>query len=53
MAEFYRRLWILKESKAKALWNAKKKLRKRLDTDGKRIYTIRDWAGWVLSGDPD
>ncbi len=53
MTEFYRRLWVLKEPKAKALWNAKKKLREQLDADGQPIYTIRDWAGWVLSGDPD
>ncbi len=53
MTEFYRRLWILKEPKAKALWNAKRKLREQLDGEGKPIYSIRDWAGWVLSGDPD
>ncbi len=53
MTEFYRRLWVLKQPKAKALWNAKKKLREQLDGEGKPIYTIRDWAGWVLSGDPD
>ncbi len=53
MTEFYRRLWVLKEPKAKALWNAKRKLREQLDGEGKPIYSIRDWAGWVLSGDPD
>ncbi len=53
MTEFYRRLWILKEPKAKALWNAKKALRERLDDDGTPIYSFNDWAGWVLSGDPD
>jgi CHAT domain-containing protein len=35
MTELYRRLWVLKEPKAKALWNAKKKLREQLDADGK------------------
>ncbi len=53
MTEFYRRLWVLKEPKAKALWNAKRKLREQLDEDGNPIYSVRDWAGWVLSGDPD
>ncbi len=53
MTELYRRLWVLKEPKAKALWNAKKALREQLDRDGNPIYSIRDWAGWVLSGDPD
>ncbi len=52
MTEFYRRLWVLQESKAKALWNAKQKLRAQLDANGEPIYTVRDWAGWVLSGDP-
>ncbi|MEQ8762542.1 MAG: CHAT domain-containing protein [Planctomycetota bacterium] len=53
MTEFYRRLWVLKEPKAQALWNAKRKLREQLDADGEPVYSIRDWAGWVLSGDPD
>ncbi len=53
MTEFYRRLWVLKEPKAKALWNAKKALREQLYEDGKPVFSVRDWAGWVLSGDPD
>ncbi len=53
MAELYRQLWILKKPKAEALWNAKQKLRRQLDEDGAPVYSIRDWAGWVLSGDPD
>ncbi len=53
MTEFYRRLWVLKEPKGKALWNAKQKLREQLDGEGKSVYSVRDWAGWVLSGDPD
>ena len=53
MTEFYRRLWVLEEPKAQALWNAKKKLREQLDADGDPTYSMRDWAGWVLSGDPD
>ncbi len=53
MTELYRRLWVLKEPKAKALWHAKQKLREQLDGEGNPIYSVRDWAGWVLSGDPD
>ncbi|MEQ8766697.1 MAG: CHAT domain-containing tetratricopeptide repeat protein, partial [Planctomycetota bacterium] len=53
MTELYRRLWVLKEPTAKALWNAKQKIREQLDEEGSSIYSIRDWAGWVLSGDPD
>ncbi len=53
MDEFYRRLWVLGEPKAQALWNAKQKLRRQLDEDDQPVYTIRDWAGWVLSGDPE
>ena len=52
MAEFYRRLWVLGEAKAEALWKAKQKLRRQLDEDDQPVYTVRDWAGWVLSGDP-
>jgi CHAT domain-containing protein len=53
MAEFYRRLWILGESKAEALWNAQRLLREKTDESGKPLYSQRDWAGWVLCGDPD
>ena len=53
MTEFYRQLWVLEEPKAKALWNAKKKLREQLDAEGNPVYAIRDWSGWVLSGNPD
>jgi CHAT domain-containing protein len=52
MAEFYRRVWVLKEPKAKALWEAKRKLRgKRDPASGKSVYQLRDWSGWVLSGE--
>ncbi|MEQ8768658.1 MAG: CHAT domain-containing tetratricopeptide repeat protein [Planctomycetota bacterium] len=53
MTEFYRRLWVLKEPMAKALWSAKQKIRTQLNDEGKPVYSIRDWAGWVLSGDPE
>jgi len=43
---FYRSLWIEKMGKADALWRAKMALRDQ-------GYAVRDWAGWVLTGDPD
>lgn len=46
MVEFYRRVWEGKESKADALWNAKRTLRDR-------GVPAREWAAWVLYGDPD
>ena len=48
-----RRLWILGEGKAKALRNAQRMLRRTKDPDGNPIYRTRDWAAWVLAGDPD
>ncbi len=40
MTEFYRWLWVLKEPKARAPWNAKKKKpREQLDVDGKPVYS--------------
>ncbi len=53
MIEFYRRLWIEKQPKWKALWEAKLMIRNALDDDGELRYSTRDWAAWVLSGDPD
>ncbi len=53
MLDFYRRLWIEKEPKWQALWEAKKKLRAMKDESGKPKYTTRDWAAWVLTGEPD
>jgi CHAT domain-containing protein len=43
---FYTRLWNEKLGKAEALWQAKLALR----NEG---HPVRDWAGWVLTGDPD
>ena len=53
MLEFYRRLWVEKEPKGQALWEAKKELRDARDEGGHRKYTTRDWAAWVLTGNPD
>jgi CHAT domain-containing protein/tetratricopeptide (TPR) repeat protein len=43
---FYTKLWKEKLGKADALWQAKLALR----SEG---HPVRDWAGWVLTGDPD
>ncbi len=52
MVDFYHRIWVEKKPKAQALWEAKSKLRKQKDENGRPKYATRDWAGWVLSGDP-
>ena len=46
MADFYRRLWTGGGEPHTALWNARMAARER-------GAPFRDWAGWVLSGDPD
>lgn len=43
---FYAALWRDGMGKAEALWQAKMALRSA-------NYSVRDWAAWVLSGDPD
>ncbi len=43
---FYTKLWKERLGKAEALWQAKMALR----AEG---HALRDWAGWVLTGDPD
>jgi len=43
---FYTKLWEEKLPKARALWEAKKVLR----AEG---APVRDWAAWVLTGDPE
>ena len=53
MTEFYRRVWLLGEPKARALWAAKQKIREQVDADGNPLHTPYHWAGWVLSGDPE
>ena len=45
MEAFYRRLWAEDATKAEALWGAKTELRER----GR---PLRDWASWILTGDP-
>jgi CHAT domain-containing protein len=52
MVDFYRRIWVEKKPKAQALWEAKMKLRGAKDEAGRPRYTTRDWAAWVLTGDP-
>jgi CHAT domain-containing protein len=46
MHAFYSGIWIDKLPKAQALWRAKSVLRERR-------APLRDWAGWVLTGDAD
>ncbi len=46
MELFYAGLWIEGKPVSEALWGAKSALR----AEG---HPVRDWAGWVLSGDPD
>jgi CHAT domain-containing protein len=53
MLDFYRRLWVEKKPKHQALWEAKTKLRETKDESGRPKYTTRDWAAWVLTGDPN
>jgi CHAT domain-containing protein len=53
MLDFYRRIWFGKTPKAEALWAAKKRMRDAQDERGRPLYTLRDWAGWVLTGEPD
>ena len=52
MTDFYRRIWVEKKPKAQALWEAKTRLRNAKDESGNPLYTDRDWAAWVLTGDP-
>jgi tetratricopeptide (TPR) repeat protein len=53
MLDFYRRIWVEKKPKGQALWEAKKKLREAKDESGLPKYSTRDWAAWVLTGDPN
>ena len=52
MLDFYRRLWVERKPKGQALWEAKMRLRGAKDERGEPKYTLRDWAAWVLTGDP-
>ncbi len=53
MLDFYRRLWVEKKPKWRALWEAKMSLRNAKDEHGAPKYSTRDWAAWVLTGEPD
>ena len=53
MAHFYEALWGREVSIAEALWEAKMRLRHQRSADGSARYALSDWAGWVLTGDPD
>jgi len=46
MEFFYTSLWVEEMGKADALWQAKVAMREA-------GHPVRDWAGWVLTGDPD
>jgi len=46
MEHLYTNTWIEKMPKAEALWQAKVALREA-------GHPVRDWAGWLLTGDPD
>jgi CHAT domain-containing protein len=53
MVDFYRRVWVDRKPKARALWEAKMHLRSARGPSGEPLYATRDWAGWVLSGAPE
>ncbi len=53
MTDFYRRIWLAKTPKWRALWEAKRTLRDAKDERGHPKYTTRDWAAWILTGEPD
>jgi CHAT domain-containing protein len=38
---------------AEALQEAKPRLRDAKDEQGNPKHTLRDWAAWVLTGEPD
>ncbi|MBL8861444.1 MAG: tetratricopeptide repeat protein [Planctomycetes bacterium] len=53
MLAFYRGLWVEGHSKQRALWAAKMRLREARDSRGAARYALRDWAAWVLTGEPE
>jgi CHAT domain-containing protein len=53
MTDFYRRIWVEKKPKHEALWEAKMRIRDAKDERGEPKYTTRDWAAWILTGEPD
>lgn len=50
MGEFYRLLLVERLSPRQALWRAKTALRAAKTESGRSRYTVRDWAGFVLTG---
>ena len=50
MVDFYRRLWAQGKPKAQALWEAKQKLRRKRDADGKPVHATRDWGAISRAG---
>jgi len=53
MLDFYRRIWIQGKPKGVALWESKRRLRDARDEQGRPVHSVRDWAGWVLTGEAD
>ncbi len=53
MLDFYRRLWVERKPKHRALWEAKMHLRDARARGGESAYTTRDWAAWVLTGEQE
>jgi CHAT domain-containing protein/tetratricopeptide (TPR) repeat protein len=54
MASFYQGIWRRGMTKHDALWFAKTQLRNEKDSrTSKAIYGPKDWAGWVLVGNPE
>ena len=53
MLDFYRRIWVEKKPKSQALWEAKMKIRNVKDERGRPLYSTRDWAAWVLTGNSE
>ncbi len=53
MTELYDRLWNADLDWSTALWQAKRSLREALDDRGRPRFSVRDWAGWKLTGVPE
>jgi CHAT domain-containing protein len=51
MVEFYQKLLLDRQPPRAALWQAKRALRDARAGGGKPRYRMRDWAGFVLSGE--
>lgn len=53
LADSRRRTWIEKKPRRKALRAARMSLRARTDDGGRPKSVLRDWAAWILTGEPD